>query len=311
MKLSVVIPVFNESESLTQLYKEIRDGLKSFKNDYEIIFVDDGSFDNSFDILSEFEKKNSNVKFFSFRKNLGKSYALSLGFKVATGNYIATLDADLQDDPRNIKILLEKLMRQKYDLISGWRKHRKDSMLKIAASRLFNKINSYIFNFSLHDMNSGLKVLKSEVAKELKLYGGMHRFIPLIVNELGYKVSEKEVVHRVRRYGVSKFKITKVVTDLPDLFTFYFLTKYTRRPLHFFGKFGGLLFIAGFLILLYLTFLKFLGEGIGNRPLLLLGILLVISGMQVVLTGLLADLLVRVSNKNDEQFPLRYESKKP
>lgn len=307
-KLSVVVPIYNEQDSIRELYEELKSALKFLKEDYEIIFVDDGSTDNTFERLKLLEKKDKNVKLYSFRKNLGKSYALGLGFKMANSEYIATIDSDLQDDPKNIRLLFEKLQKRKLDVITGWRKNRKDHFIKVLTSHVFNSLTSYTFGLPYHDINTGLKVYRSQVAKELKLYGGMHRFIPLLVHELGYKISEYEVNHRERRYGQSKFKQTKFITDLPDFFTLYFLTKYTRRPLHFFGKFGSLFFLIGFIILSYLTYLKILGFGIGDRPLLLLGILLVISGMQIILTGLLADLIVRTNASADEDFPLKYKS---
>lgn len=311
-EISAVIPVYNEEESLRELHAQLIDSFKKMGKSYEIIFIDDGSIDNSLEILKNFERKtkDGSIKVLSFRKNLGKSYAFMLGFKEATGKYVVTLDADLQDDPKNIKLLYEKLTKGKYDLVTGWRKDRKDNPVKKISSRFSNKVFAYLFKLQIHDFNGGLKLYKQEVAKDLRIYGGMHRFIPLLANELGYRVGEKEIIHHPRKYGHSKYKATKIITDVPDLVTIYFLTKYTRRPLHFFGKIGTVVFLIGFLILFYLTLLWFSGQTIGRRPLLFLGILLVTSGVQITLTGLIADLIVNRSIKDDNNFPLKYGSAK-
>lgn len=309
-ELSIIIPVYNEKESLKELLLTLKDSLKRIRKSYEILFIDDGSNDGSFELLKILENKKDQVKIYSFRKNLGKSYAFMLGFQKARGKYIVTLDADLQDDPKNIKLLYDKLHQNEYDMVTGWRKNRKDNTFKKLFSRIFNKVVSWLFNIKINDLNSGLKIYKNYVAKDLKLYGGMHRFIPLLVNEMGYKIGEKEISHHARKYGESKYKITKVITDIPDLITIYFLTKYTRRPLHFFGKIGALAFMLGFVILFYLTILRFQGERIGTRPLLFLGVLLLITGLQVIFTGLLADLLVNTNSKEENEFPLKYGSTK-
>lgn len=307
---SVVVPLYNEKESIKELLAKLTENLLKLRKPYEIIFIDDGSDDGSLDILKSIEGRKHRVKIFSFRKNLGKSYALMLGFKMAKKSHIITMDADLQDDPKNISLLYEKMIRGEYDMVSGWRKKRKDNPLKKISSRLFNELVSKTFDIDVHDLNSGLKIYKAEVAKELKLYGGMHRFIPLLVKEMGFKVGEKEIVHHSRKYGQSKYKMTKVLTDIPDLLTVYFLTKYTGRPLHFFGKIGLVIFLLGFIILTYLSYLKILGQSIGGRPLLLFGVLLVIAGIQTIFTGLLADLIVNSSSKNENVFPVRYVSNK-
>lgn len=308
-QISVVIPVLNEEESLRELYERVLDGLEKIGKSYEIIFIDDGSKDKSLDIIKSLASKNKDIKVFSFRKNLGKSYAYMVGFNKASGKFVVTLDADLQDDPKSIKILYDKFVRGKYDLVAGWRKARRDNITKRLSSKLFNNIVSSIFGFKIHDLNCGLKIYRNEVAKDLRLYGGMHRFIPIFVNEMGYKVGETEIIHFPRKYGKSKYKATKIITDLPDLITVFFLTRYTRRPLHFFGKIGSVLVFIGFIILIYLSYIHFLGESIGRRPLLFLGILLIILGIQIIFTGLLADLIVNTNTKDDKNFPLKYESK--
>jgi|SRR3990167_688672 len=304
---SIVIPIYNEQESIRELISNIKRAFSGVKKTYEMIFIDDGSTDKTLSILKNVRTENKDIKIYSFRKNLGKSPALMLGFARSTGKTIVTLDADLQDDPSNIMALYQKLTKNGYDIVTGWRKDRKDNIFKIMSSQIFNKIVSVLFGLKLHDLNSGLKIYKSEAAKDLKIYGGMHRFIPIIAQEMGYKVAEKEILHHPRKYGFSKYKFTKIFTDVPDLITIYFLTKYTRRPLHFFGKIGAFVFTIGFIILLYLSYLRFIGERIGGRPLLLFGVLLILAGMQIIFTGLLADLIVNINSKDDDDFPIKFE----
>lgn len=309
-EFSVVIPVLNEEESLPELVAQIDDTFNGLHKKYEIIFIDDGSTDNTLNLLKKFARQTTHIKVFSFRKNLGKAIALSLGFQKALGEYVITMDADLQDDPQNIERLLVARTEGDYDMVSGWRKNRKDSLLKKVNSQFFNNlIIPFLFGVNFKDMNSGLKLYKSELAKEIKIYGGMHRFIPILVSELGYKVKEVDIVHKPRKYGYSKYKSTKVLTDIPDLITMYFLVKYTKRPLHFFSKLGGTLFIIGSAMLFYLVVVKLLGQSIGGRPLLIFAVLFVIAGIQTIFTGLLADLMVNFHRKGeDDKLPIRYES---
>lgn len=307
---SVIIPILNEEESVQELVEQIDKSFTSLGKKYEMIFVDDGSTDNTLNLLKELAKKNQNIRIFSFRKNLGKSVALSLGFQKAHGEFIVTMDADLQDDPNNIERLIVTQQEGNYDLVSGWRKNRKDSLLKKTNSKFFNNmIIPFLFGTNFKDMNSGLKLYKKELAKEIKIYGGMHRFIPILANEMGFKVKEVDIIHKPRKYGFSKYKSTKVLTDIPDLITMYFLVKYTRRPLHFFSKLGGTLLFVGSIMLIYLVIIKLMGHSIGNRPLLIFGVLFVIAGIQTIFTGLLADLMVNFNrNSDNEQPPIRFES---
>lgn len=304
-KYSLVIPVLNEEESIPELLKQIREALKS--ESFEIIFIDDGSTDKSIEILKNESKKNENIRLIALRRNLGKSPALTLGFQKAKGELVIMMDADLQDDPFEIKKLTEKIEKG-YDLVSGWREKRKDSILKIISSKFFNSLMSMMFGVKVHDLNCGLKIMKNDVAKELFLYGGMHRFITIISKELGYKISEASIKHHPRLYGKSKYKPTKILTDIPDLMTIYFLTKYTKRPLHFFIKIGFPLAFIGTAALFYLFVLRILGETIGDRPLLIFGMLFVITGFQVMLTGLIADLIVNFNKKEISDFPIKYDS---
>ena len=297
--ISIVVPVFNEEESLEAFYKELILIIPSLDKNCEIIFVDDGSKDRSLDILKGLSSKNKNVKIFSFRKNQGKSEALSYGFEKSSGDYIVTLDADLQDKPLEISKLLSRIKKEDFNLICGWRKNRKDSYSKIISSRVFNSLASFFWGVKLHDYNCGLKVYDRDAAKSLRLYGGLHRFIPLLVFQQGFTVTEIPVEHEIRRFGKSKYGFSKLWKDLPDIFTMLFLNKYGKRPLHFFGTIGFIFLLVGFGILIYLTVEKiFYGQGIGSRPILFLGMLLVLGGFQVLFTGFLADLII---NKSYEQ----------
>lgn len=295
--LSIVVPVFNEGESLSLLYKELKLSLKRDES-YEIIFVDDGSMDDSLNLLKEIAQKDKLVKVYSFRKNQGKAEALTIGFEKAKGDYIVTLDADLQDKPNQIP-LLEAKINLGLDLVCGWRKERKDAFKHIIFSRIFNFLASWLWGLRLHDYNCGLKIYTSECAKSLRLYGGLHRFIPLLAYQQGFRVTEVPVVHQKRQFGKSKYGISKIWKDLPDMFTMFFLSKYGKRPMHFFGIVGGVLSLAGFLIITYLyVIIHSLGESITSRPLFFFGITFLLAGFQIFFTGFLADLII---NKSYEQ----------
>jgi len=304
---SIVIPVLNEEESLSALLKQISDAFSEVKKTYEIIFIDDGSTDRTFEILKKESNKNENIRLISLRRNLGKSPALTLGFQKARGELVVMMDADLQDDPFEIKKLAAK-MDEGYDLVSGWRETRRDSIVKVISSKFFNSLMSNLFNVKVHDLNCGLKLMKNDVAKELFLYGGMHRFITIISKELGFKVAEAPIKHHARRFGKSKYKSTKILTDIPDLMTIYFLTKYTKRPLHFFIKIGFPIAFLGSAALFYLLIVKLFGQSIGDRPLLIFGVLFVITGFQIMLTGLIADLIVNFNRKEISDFPISFDS---
>ncbi len=309
--LSVVVPVFNEEESILYFYEELKKILPKLAKKYEIVFVDDGSSDRTLILLQNLTKKDKNIKLFSFRRNHGKAEALTFGFQKAEGDLILTLDADLQDKPSEIKKLIDK-QNEGYDLVSGWRKERKDSFAKKFFSKMFNMVASLFWDIKLHDYNCGLKLYTADSAKSLNLYGGMHRFIPLLVAEAGFSVTEVPIVHDIRRFGKSKYSALKVLTQMPDMMTMLFLSRYSKRPLHFFGFFGALLVGLGILISLYLSYLHFQGHPIGRRPLLFLGMLLIISGLQVAFTGLIADLILHISSKNDNGSVvlLKYSSTK-
>lgn len=307
--LSVVVPVYNERESLVELLESIHRAVAPVIGSYEVVFVDDGSTDGTFDALVSMAAADDRIKLFAFRRNLGKSQALLCGFQKARGQYILTMDADLQDDPRNFQRMYDMLMAEGAGIVSGWRHERQDNRLKVAVSRLFNRFTvRLLFGVSFEDVNSGLKLYNAEVARELSLYGGMHRFIPVIATEMGYRVAECPVTHNERKYGASKYSALKALRDMPDLLTVFFLIKYTTRPLHFFARIGSALIFLGVLCLAYLTFLWTQSIPIGTRPLLTFGVLLVVLGGQTVATGLLADLIVNVSQSRRREFPLKYGS---
>ncbi|MBI2430658.1 MAG: glycosyltransferase family 2 protein [Candidatus Levybacteria bacterium] len=312
--ISIIIPFFNEEENLLVLYKEIIKYIPQLDKEYEIIFVDDGSNDGSLLVAKEIAQKNNKVRLFSFRINYGKAEALMFGFKKAKGNYIVTLDADLQDKPSEIEKLLKKA-KEGWDLVCGWRKDRKDSLLKVFSSKVFNMLAGKLWGMDIHDHNCGLKVYSREAVKSLNLYGGLHRFIPVLLHKQGFLISEELISHDVRKFGKSKFGVSKLWKDLPDIFTMIFLIRYKDRPFHLFGTVGGIFILCGMLILSYLSIIWLGGQSIGRRPLLFFGMLLVLSGFQIFFTGFLADLMINVSNQiqrkngqEKEDFLLKYSS---
>lgn len=305
--ISVVVPVLNEEESIHLFYEVLTTELHKLNQPSEVIFVDDGSSDSSLSLLKDLASKHKHVRVFSFRRNHGKAEALMLGFQKAKGDNIITLDADLEDQPSEIGNLLVKAA-EGWDIVIGWRKERKHSASSRISSKVFNYFAYIFWGMKLHDYNSGLKYLSGECAKELRLYGGMHRFIPLLSYQNGYSVTEIPVRHEIRKYGESKYSKFKIFKDIPDMFTMLFLSNYSKRPLHFFGIVGGSMLLVGVIILSYLSMLHFLGESINRRPLLLGGALLTISGLQVFFTGFIAELLINISQRDRIHFSLKYSS---
>lgn len=295
--ISIVIPLFNEEENLELLHKDIVKEV-GISKDYEIIFVDDGSLDSSLQILQGLLQKDKRIRIFSFRRHHGKAEALTFGFSKAKGEYVATIDADLQDKPSEISKLIKKA-KEGWDVVCGFRKKRRDSLVKIISSRIFNLLTHWFWGLKLHDYNCGLKVYSQAAACSLKLYGGLHRFIPILAHQQGFSVTEVEVIHEKRRFGKSKYTATKILTDLPDIFTMLFLSKYGSRPLHFFGAIGFIFFAMGSLILFYLLYIKITKGIIGPRPILFLGMILVLSGLQTFFTGFLADLFLSFLQKGN------------
>jgi len=295
--VSIVIPLFNEEESLIPLYERL---CKVFSEDVEFIFVDDGSYDKSLEILEGIANKDIRVKVISFRRNFGKSAALAAGFKKAKGDVIVTMDADLQDQPEEIPALINKL-KEGYDLVVGWKYPRLDPLSKRLPSKVINFITSLFTGLKIHDMNSGLKVMKRDVVEEVAIYGELHRYMPHLVYMKGFKVTEAKVKHAERKFGKSKFGAKRFIAGLFDLVTVIFLGKFGKKPLHFFGVFGLILFLAGLLINVYIAYLRFrYGNIMGRLPLLLLGILNMVIGVQFVSLGLIGELLTSFYVKEKE-----------
>ncbi|MDD3050953.1 MAG: glycosyltransferase family 2 protein [Candidatus Cloacimonetes bacterium] len=295
MKLSFVIPVYNEEDSLEQLYQEILANIGS--NNYEIIFVDDGSSDKSFQIMKKLAEKDQSVKVIRFRRNFGKAAGLQAGFDVCTGDYVFTMDADLQDNPLEIKNFITKL-EEGYDLVSGWKQKRHDPISKTVPSKIFNYVTVRTFKLKLHDYNCGFKLYSRELVKELEIYGEMHRYIPALAHAKGFRVGEIPVKHRARQFGKSKYGIERYLRGFFDLLTVKVVTDYIRTPLYLFGSMGMFSFTAGFLIGLYLSVMKiFYGHPLSNRPLLFLAVLLITVGVQFFSIGLLGELIVNQTRK--------------
>lgn len=292
--ISVVIPLYNEEESILELGKKLESVLNKIARErYEVLFIDDGSTDNSIEKIRELHKKNSKFHCISFRRNYGKSAALQIGFRAARGKYIVTMDADLQDDPDEIPNLLAKL-NEGYDLVSGWKKKRQDPLTKVLPSKLFNFVTSLVSGVRLHDINCGLKAYRSVVAKRLTVYGEMHRYLPLLAHWDGFRVTELPVVHHPRRFGKSKFGAGRFVKGFLDLLTVMITTRYMQRPLHFFGSIGTVITFLGFSVNLYLLIEWLLGKTyLSNRPLLLFGITLIIFGAQLISIGLLGEMNIK------------------
>ncbi|MBI5917623.1 MAG: glycosyltransferase family 2 protein [Bacteroidetes bacterium] len=303
MQISVVVPLFNEDESLPELEAWIRRVMEAHRFSYEIIFVDDGSRDRSWQVIEGLSQKNPCVKGIKFRRNYGKSAALHVGFEAAKGDVVITMDADLQDSPEEIPELRRLIVEDGYDLISGWKQKRFDPMSKTIPSKFFNGVTRWISKIPLHDFNCGLKSYRSNVVKSIEVYGEMHRYTPLLAKWSGFsKIGEKVVEHRARQFGVSKFGLNRFVNGFLDLLSITFIGKFGKRPMHFFGTWGVLFFLGGLGILLWLTIEKLFNNeyGIADRPLFYFGILTLIVGTQLFVTGFLAELLVRNSSTRNQ-----------
>jgi glycosyltransferase involved in cell wall biosynthesis len=302
-KISIVVPLLNEAESLRPLYVSLQQTIKENSYLCEIIFVDDGSTDNSLSIIRDICRENKHVKYISFKKNYGKAAALQLGFKAATGDAIITMDADLQDDPAEIPNLLKKL--ETVDLVSGWKKKRYDPFIKRITSKFYNRVTSIFTGVKLHDMNCGLKAYKSEVVQNLHLYGELHRFIPVLADWQGFSVGEAIVKHHPRRYGKTKYGISRFFKGFVDLITVVFTPRYIKRPMHLFGFIGALSFFLGICVNIYLSYeWYFHNKALSNRPMLLLGVLLIIVGIQFFAVGLLGEILVH-NFQDDKEYIIK------
>jgi glycosyltransferase involved in cell wall biosynthesis len=296
--ISVIIPVLNEAPALPELIAEVERTLSSLTSRYEILVVDDGSKDDTATVLRELAAQYPHLHVVRFRRNYGKAAALSEGFTRASGDYLITMDGDLQDPPDEIPRILEQLYR--FDVVCGWKQHRQDSWGRIFSSRVFNFVTRLLTGLQLRDINCGLKGYRRLVVQELKLYGEMHRFIPVIARQRGFSIGEIPVGHRSRRYGRSRYGWTRLLSGLFDLVTLLMLGRYTHKPLHFFGLLGLGCATLGAVIMAYLGLGWLQGEWIQHRPLFLVGIFCLLSGLQFIFFGLLAELLIFVSGRREE-----------
>ena len=288
--ISIVIPLHNEERSIALLYDELDAALQPLAEEWEAVFVDDGSTDGSFAALTRLHAGHGNVRVIRLRRNFGKATALATGFDNARGETIVTIDGDLQDDPAEIPRLLAKL-DEGYDLVSGWKTQRRDPLRRRILSRIFNWVTGRVSGLRLHDMNCGLKAYRAEVVHGMRLYGELHRFIPVLAHNRGFRATELPVNHRPREHGRSRYGVERYVRGFLDLLTVSFIGRYRHRPLHLFGGLGLVLGTIGFVVLVYLTVLKALGHAIGDRPLLTLGVLLVVVGLQFFSLGLISEML--------------------
>lgn len=296
MDVSIVVPLLNEEESLPELCSWIDRVCRENNLRYEVVLVDDGSVDDSWKVIENLSTSNPNIKGIRFQRNYGKSAALNEGFKMVQGDVVITMDADLQDSPDEIPPLRKMIVDGGFDLVSGWKQTRHDPLSKTIPSKFFNGVTARVSKIKLHDFNCGLKAYKLKVVKTIEVYGEMHRYIPLIAKWAGYKkIGEKVVEHRPRKYGKSKFGLERFVNGFLDLASIMFVGKFGKRPMHFFGTWGTIFFMLGFLIFIYLTISKFLLDitGMTQRPLFFFAILAMIIGTQLFLTGFLAELITR------------------
>jgi glycosyltransferase involved in cell wall biosynthesis len=288
--ISVVVPVHDEERSVTLLYEELQAALEPLAQEWEVLFVDDGSTDGTFAALTRLHARQPGVRIVRLRRNFGKASALAAGFAQAAGEVVVTIDGDLQDDPAEVPRLLAKL-DEGFDLVSGWKARRRDPWGRRALSRAFNRVTGRLSGLRLHDLNCGLKAYRAEVLRGLRLYGELHRFIPVLAHYRGFRVAEVPVNHRPREHGRSRYGVERYLRGFFDLLTVTFMGRYRYRPLHLFGSVGLALGVVGFALLTYLTVLKATGEAIGGRPLLTLGVLLVVVGIQLFSLGLVGELV--------------------
>ncbi len=301
--LSVVVPAYNEAESLPELADQIRDALDGAGLSFEVWLVDDGSDDGSWDVIDRVHRQDARFAGVRFRRNYGKSAALAAGFRRARGRCVATLDADLQDDPAELPEMVARIDAGA-DLVSGWKRKRRDPWEKRLPSKFFNRVTRWLSGIPLHDFNSGIKAYRREVIENVRVYGELHRYIPLLAKWEGFTAIEEQVVnHRERAYGTTKFGLERYLRGFLDLITVVFLTRFARRPMVFFGGLGTLGFVLGFLMLAYLSVVKLVyGQPIGGRPLLLFGVMLILLGAQSFLAGLLGEMVVRPEMERADRF---------
>ena len=303
--ISIVVPVFDEEGSLRELHRRLSEVMTDLGRSYEIIYIDDGSGDQSLSILKSIYDTDPRVGVVSFRRRYGKSAALAVGFEEARGEIIVTIDADLQDDPREIPRLIHEIGLG-YDLVSGWKKHRKDPLSKTIPSRIFNWVTATVTGLRLHDINCGLKAYRRAVIDEIRVYGELHRFMPVFAHKESFRVGEIVVAHHPREFGKTKYGLRRFLHGFLDLLTVIMITGYTRSPLHFFGTIGVLFSAAGIAINGVLVYFKIrYGNIQGRTPLLMLGVLLLILGFQIISTGLVAELITRAGHKGKKDYSLK------
>lgn len=296
--LSIVVPIYNERESIEKLYKKLDEALSRINLKYEVLLIDDGSTDGTFNELLKIHRKSRLYKIIRFRKNFGQTSAISAGFSYAEGEVVVTLDADLQNDPQDIQVLLSK-MNEGYDIVSGWRKNRKDkAVTRRFPSIIANKIISKLTGVHLHDYGCTLKAYRKEVVKNINLYGEMHRYIPAIASGIGVKVAEVPVIHHSRRYGKSKYGVSRTIKVILDIITLKFLLSYSQSPIQIFGLVGLFSGAVGFIMTSYLIIMRlFFNQSLADRPLFILSIFMIFIGVQLITIGLLAEVLIRVYHK--------------
>lgn len=310
MNISVVIPLLNESDSLTELHDWIAKVMQSNHFSYEIIFIDDGSTDDSWEVITSLSIKDNSVKGIRFSKNYGKSQALHAGFKLTKGDVVITMDADLQDNPEEIPELYNLILKENFDLISGWKKKRYDSVIsKNLPSKLFNWAARKTSGLKLHDFNCGLKAYKNEVVKSIDVSGEMHRYIPVLAKNEGFNnIGEKVVQHQARKYGKTKFGMERFINGFLDLITIWFVSKFGKRPMHFFGALGALMLVIGFAFALYLgidkLFVNPTGRLITQRPQFYISLVTMIIGSQFFVAGFLGEMILR-SQRNKERYKIK------
>ena len=303
--VSVIVPVLDEAESVAELAQRVAAVLDGLGRTFEIVFVDDGSTDGTPARVREARERDPRVKLVRLRRNFGKAAALSAGFDHCAGELVVTMDGDLQDDPEEIPRLLALLEEQDLDLVSGWKRRRQDPASKRLPSRLFNWVTRRLAQVDLHDFNSGFKVYRREVLGEIAIYGELHRYIPVRASRRGFRIGEVQVKHHPRRHGASKYGWDRFYKGLLDLITVLFITKYTRRPLHLFGALGLLFLGSGLGINVYLAIRWMNGEYLSNRPLLLLGVLLMLLGIQVLTTGLLGEMITFKNFRRPDSYSVK------
>lgn len=308
MQISVVVPAYNEAESLPELTNWIAQVMQQHNFSYEVIIIDDGSKDDTWTIIEQISEKNPAVKGLQFNRNYGKSAALHTGFQQAQGEVVITMDADLQDDPEEIPALYQMITQENFDLVSGWKQKRQDPISKTIPTKLYNAVTRWFSGIPLHDFNCGLKAYKRRVVKSIEVYGEMHRYIPVIAKSAGFKkIGEKKVKHHSRKYGVTKFGLERFLFGFLDLLSITFVTKFRKRPMHFFGGLGVLSFFLGIVITLYLIGEKMLHiyqnerfRNITDQPLFYLALVAIVVGVQLFTAGFLGEMIITNSSKTQE-----------